>query len=77
MEPGPSQGETVNLILLLIVYGVPFVLLFFGGVVGTLLERNHLASIRRREAETGDLPAVPTRSLEPGRIVVETRLVSA
>lgn len=77
MGPEPSQGETVNLIILLFVYGVPFVLLFFGGVVGTILERNHLASIRRREAETGGLPAVPTRGLEPGRTVADARLVSA
>lgn len=77
MESGPSQNETVNLIILIFVYGVPFVLLFFGGVVGTILERNHLASIRRREAETSDLPAVPTRGLEPGRAAVEARLVSA
>lgn len=77
MEPDSSQNETVHLIILLFVYGIPFVLLFFGGVVGTILERNHLTSIRRREEATGGLPAVPTRSLESGRTVIDARLVSA
>ena len=77
MDTGQYQGDTFNLILMLFVYGVPFVLLFFGGVVGTILERNHLASIRRREAETSGLPAVPTRTLDPGRTVIQVHLVSA
>ncbi|RKX34100.1 MAG: YbjQ family protein [Verrucomicrobia bacterium] len=77
MNAGNSQGDSVHLVILIFAYGLPFLLLFCGGLIGTILERRHFASIRRREAATGDLPTVPTRSLDPDRKVAETRLVSA
>jgi uncharacterized protein YbjQ (UPF0145 family) len=77
MDAGNSPGDATHLFVLILVYGLPFLLLFFGGLIGTILERRHFASIRQREAATGDLPAVPTRSLDPGRNVAETRLVCA
>ncbi len=77
MDTGTNQGDTLNTVILVLAYGIPFIMLFFGGFVGTILERRHLASIRKREAATGDLPAVPTRSLETGRTVAEAKLVSA
>ncbi len=77
MDTGTNQGDTVNTVIMVLAYGVPFILLFFGGFVGTILERRHLKSIREREAATGNLPAVPTRTLDSGRTVVESRLVNA
>lgn len=77
MDTGTDQRDTLNGIILVLAYGVPFILLFFGGFIGTILERRHLASIRMREAATGDLPAVPTRSLDTSRTVAEAKLVSA
>ena len=77
MDTGTTQGSTANLVILLLVYGLPFVLLFFGGVIGTILERRHFASLRRREARTAGLPAIPTPWIEPGRSVIDCRLISA
>ncbi|MEZ5278094.1 MAG: heavy metal-binding domain-containing protein [Opitutaceae bacterium] len=77
MDTGTTQGSTANLLILLLVYGLPFVLLFFGGVIGTILERRHFASLRRRETRTAGLPAIPTPWIEPGRPVIDCRLISA
>ena len=72
LDTGTNQGDTVNTVIMVLAYGVPFILLFFGGFVGTILERRHLKSIREREAATGNLPAVPTRTLDSGPTVVES-----
>lgn len=53
------------------------ILLSLGYIFGTLAERSHYASIRRRERQLLNLPALTLRTLpKTGRIVRETRLVT-
>jgi uncharacterized protein YbjQ (UPF0145 family) len=53
----------------------PVILFFFGWFVGSHVERRHYRSIHQREQALLRLPAIPTRTLESGRTVVESRLV--
>lgn len=71
------EEDMENLIVYGLAYGLPLFLAALGLVAGTILERRHFASIRRREARFADYPAVPARSWDRSRAVVESRLVSA
>ncbi len=55
---------------------IPIVLLAVGFVVGRLLERNHYASIRRREREHQNIVALTTRFAPEGVVVHGAQLVS-
>jgi len=74
-----SQGETESVITLLItgfIFLSPLLLILVAWIIGTIHERNHYASIRKREAETAHLPAVSVRQLPSGWQVGQARLVS-
>jgi uncharacterized protein YbjQ (UPF0145 family) len=51
------------------------VLVAIGFVVGTIVERRHFASIRRRELELLELPTIATDELDRSRSVEESILV--
>lgn len=77
MDPDSSSPDTFTVVVLLVVYGLPFVFFVVSGVVGAIIERRHYRSIREREAATAGLPVVNLRTLEPGRIVADARLVTS
>ncbi len=54
--------------------GVPLVLILVGFYAGRLAERNHYASIHKREDEFLSQPAVTTRTIEEGREVQSAEL---
>ena len=70
----PSSAE---LIIVLIGYSLPLILALGALVIGRYIEQRHFKSIREREATTGHLPAVPTRSLDADAQVADSRLVTA
>lgn len=72
-----DSAQTIDLIVVLLIYGLPLLLAVFGMVVGGILERRHFASIREREAQTAALPIFPTRSADADRTVVDGRMVVA
>jgi uncharacterized protein YbjQ (UPF0145 family) len=61
----------------LLIYGIPVVLAVMGFVVGGFLERSHFKSIREREQQFLNFPAVPTSALEPSLAVLDAQLVTA
>ncbi len=72
-----DSEQTLNLVLIILVYGLPVFLAIFGLIVGSILERRHFASIREREARTAALPIFPTRSTDADRTVADGQLVVA
>lgn len=69
--------ETIILIItMLLVYASPVILFFGAWFIGSFLENRHYQSIRSREAALLRLPAVPIRTPEAGRVIVDARLVS-
>lgn len=73
-----SNGlESVEWIILLLVYGLPLLALIIFGLIGATVEKRHYASIRAREAATASLPAVTLRKIISDRVVIDTRLVAA
>lgn len=78
MDPDYSQpSDTFGVIILLLVYGLPFVFFVVSGFAGVIIERRHYRSIREREAATAGLPVVTLRTLDDTRPVAEARLVTA
>lgn len=65
-----------GIIAVVLVYGAPFFLLIFALITGRYLEKSHFKSIRLREEQTRNLPAVPTASLDPDEVVAESMLVT-
>ena len=57
-------------------FGVPLVLLVGAYFTGTRIERRHYRSIRAREQQLRELPAVTFRSVPPGWEVREAGLVT-
>lgn len=72
-----STEQTINTIILVLIYGLPVVLAVFGFIIGSFLERRHFQSIRQREKALAGLPIFPTRSCDPDRVVIEGQLVVA
>lgn len=77
MDPDYSQPDYFGVIVLVLVYGLPFLFFVVSGVAGVIIERRHYRSIREREAATAGLPVVTLRTLDPGRTVADSRLVTA
>jgi uncharacterized protein YbjQ (UPF0145 family) len=77
MDPDYSQPDYFGVIVLLVVYGLPFLFFIVAGVAGTIIERRHYRSIREREAATAGLPVVTLRTLDGTRRVADARLVTA
>ena len=78
MDPStPESIDTIGLLIVLLIYGLPFVLFVVAGVVGAVQERRHYRSIRAREAATLRLPVVSLRQPDPERAVADARLVVA
>ncbi len=69
--------QIFDLILVILIYGLPILLAVFGLIVGSILERRHFASIREREARYAALPIFPTRSADADRSVTDGHLVVA
>ncbi|MEO0511052.1 MAG: YbjQ family protein [Verrucomicrobiota bacterium] len=72
-----STLETIDLVILLLVYGLPVLLAVGGLVIGSFLERKHFESIREREKRLAGLPALPTKVLDSSRETEEGELVTA
>lgn len=68
--------QTIDLVFLVLAFGLPVILFFLAWLVGSKIESSHLAAIRQREAELLKLPAVPIRTPETGRSIAEARLVT-
>lgn len=66
----------LNVIIIALVFGLPVLLFLFGWFVGSLIEKRHYRSIRAREQAFLHVPAVPTRSPDPDRVVLEARMVT-
>jgi uncharacterized protein YbjQ (UPF0145 family) len=77
MDPDYSQPDYFGVIVMLAVYGLPFLFFVIAGVAGTIIERRHYRSIREREAATAGLPVVTLRTLDGSRPVADARLVTA
>ncbi len=77
MEPSDSTADTIGLVMILLIYGIPFVLFVVAGIAGAVIERRHYRSIRAREAATAGLPAITLRTLTDPRPVAEARLVTS
>lgn len=56
-------------------YGVPLALLIIAYVIGSLLERRHFASIRKREAGVRNFPVLTTAELPPDWQAHDARLL--
>jgi uncharacterized protein YbjQ (UPF0145 family) len=72
-----AAADSAGLAIVALAYLLPLLVLLFACVIGVIVERRHFASIRLREAATGRLPAVTTRTLQEGRAVADARLVTA
>jgi len=58
-----EDAKFVGVIINLVVYiGLPLVVLFVGWLIGRINERNHLASLERREAELSGVEVCDLRS---------------
>jgi uncharacterized protein YbjQ (UPF0145 family) len=77
MDPDYSQPDYFGVIVMLVIYGLPFLFFVVAGVAGVIIERRHYRSIREREAATAGLPAVTLRTLDSPRPVAEARLITA
>ncbi len=77
MTPDYGQSESVHTALIILFYAAPFIALVVFGFIGMLAERSHYKSIRQREQNGLRIPITPTRRLEAGHIVAESRLVAA
>lgn len=64
-------------LILALAYGLPLLLAFGGLIVGTFLERRHLASIREREALFANCPAITSKQWDTTRTVADSTIVSA
>jgi uncharacterized protein YbjQ (UPF0145 family) len=56
--------------------GIPLVLLLFGYSIGSVIERRHYRSIRERERQWRNLPAVTFRTVPDGWAVEDATLLS-
>lgn len=65
----------IDLIVLGLIYGLPLLVIIIALFAGGIIEKRHYASIRRREADTASLPAVPTKATDPAREIAESRMV--
>lgn len=65
----------INLIIIALIFLGPVVLFFFGWFVGSRIEKRHYQSIQAREQTFLRLPAVPTRTPDPDRMIAESRFV--
>jgi uncharacterized protein YbjQ (UPF0145 family) len=74
--PAELDPQAFNLIILALVYGIPVVLAIAGLVIGSILESRHFRSIRERESRFTAFPAVPTRSWDAEREVIDAQLVA-
>lgn len=72
-----DSAEFFDLLIVVLIYGLPVFLAVFGFIIGGILERRHFNSIRQREAEFAALPVFPTRSTDAGRVVADGHLVVA
>lgn len=72
-----DTAQNIDLVLVVLIYGLPIFLAAFGLVVGGILERRHFASIREREKRYAALPVFPTRSADADRKVADGHLVVA
>lgn len=68
--------DLITILTLLIFYGSPVILFFAAWWIGSSLEKKHYVSIHAREAHTQHIPAVPIRTPEIGRTILEARLVT-
>lgn len=64
------------ILIVLLVYGSPVILFFVAWWIGRSLEAKHFASIHAREAQTHHIPAVPVRTPDADRNILEARLVT-
>lgn len=67
--------ENVKLLMLLQI-SIPIVILTVTYIIGTILERRHFASIRAREAELRELPAVTLGNGPSAWRIEQSRLVT-
>lgn len=72
----PDDQFPFELVIFLLVFAFPILLLIFSWVVGGITESRHFASIREREKALRHLPAVPIRTPDSDRVILETRLVT-
>jgi len=77
MDPDYSQPAGLSWVIVLLIYGLPFLFFVVSGIVGAVIGRRHYRSIREREAATIGLPAVTWRTDNSGRAVAAARLVTA
>ena len=63
-------------LLVLLFFISPLILFLFTGLIGLRMEQAHYRSIIAREQALARLPAFPTRTPEPGRLIAESRLVT-
>lgn len=66
----------ITLVIVLFVIGLPVLLFLMAWLVGATIEKRHFQSIRERESKFLQLPAVPIRTPDPDRTVMESRLVT-
>ncbi len=68
--------DLITVVILLMFYGSPVILFFGAWWIGSSIEKKHYASIQAREAQTLHIPAVPIRTPEADRTILEARLVT-
>lgn len=77
MDPDYSRPDDLSWVIMLLVYGLPFLFFVVAGIVGAIIERRHYRSIWEREASSVGLPVVTWRTDSSGRTVAAARLVTA
>lgn len=77
MQPESAPPDWFGVLVLVVIYGLPFVFLVVSGITGVIIERRHYRSIRAREAATASLPVITLRTLGGERPVADARLVTA
>lgn len=75
-ESLPAGEDAPIYFLIVLAYGLPVLFAITGLVVGSWLERRHFRSIREREQRFDAFPAVPTRSWDDTREILDAQLVT-
>jgi len=69
-----AMEELVNFIIVIIVYGSPFLMLFLGFFLGRKIEKKHYLDIHQRERRFLPIPAITAKTIDDDRLVADARL---
>lgn len=73
--PDDTLSIWIDLIGIVLIYGIPVLLAIGGLIIGSFLERKHFESIRQREKEFQQIAVFPTPAWDRHQTVADGKLV--